>query len=379
MLLIHLCLFNLLTTQKLNIKAQWEMMKCIIIITTLLVFTGSITAQTNEVQLPIKNFEKLWTEFCNRYANFELKRVDWFAVYDKYRPLVNENTTNKELFELSCNMLQELNDGHVTIEPDFVEDDQISCGPPYEFHFDKEFPTATEFRQFNAVVETTLSQAGFSSAIKPKVTKETNFQYRLSNSLGYLRLDEMTEKATFGRFSRAVDQAIEKFKNKKGIIIDLRFNGGGWDKNAYKLASRFITKDDVIGHFKKTKYNGRIGYTPLKYKGISPNGKHQFTKRIVILTSDYTASAAEVFVLLMKDLPNVTLIGDHTEGIFSDMYEFKLPNKWKISLSHQQFFSQKAVNYEGKGIWPEIRILNSQNDIQNQNDPVIERAIQFLN
>ena len=73
----------------------------------------------------------------------------------------------------------------------------------------------------------------------------------------------------------------------------------------------------------------------------------QFVQSIVILTSDYTASAAEVFLLLMKDLPYVTIVGDHSEGIFSDVYEFKLPNKWEIGLSHQQFFSMDSTNYEG--------------------------------
>jgi len=98
----------------------------------------------------------------------------------------------------------------------------------------------------------------------------------------------------------------------------------------------------------------------------------------VILTSDFTASAAEVFLLLVKDLPNVTLIGDDTEGIFSDIKEFKLPNKWEVGLSHQQFFSQDMQNYEGVGISPSIKILNSQEDIEIQSDAVIRAGVEYL-
>jgi len=80
----------------------------------------------------------------------------------------------------------------------------------------------------------------------------------------------------------------------------------------------------------------------------------------------------------MKELPNVTIIGDTTEGIFSTMYEFTLPNHWEVSLSNEQFFSEAKNNYEGLGIAPDIKVVNSRIDIENQNDPVIEMAISHL-
>ncbi|MEL7221232.1 MAG: S41 family peptidase, partial [Bacteroidota bacterium] len=104
----------------------------------------------------------------------------------------------------------------------------------------------------------------------------------------------------------------------------------------------------------------------------------QYTGPIVILTSDFTASAAEVFLLLVKDLPNVTIIGDNTEGIFSDMYEFKLPNKWQVSLSHQQYLSKDKMNYEGIGIAPDILIVNRREDLEGRYDPVLKEAINYL-
>ena len=334
-------------------------------------------SQQKEVNSPVKNFEKLWQTFNLRYANFELKQVDWDEVYQKYRPLVSHETTNEALFEICCLMLQELNDGHVSIIPDFTEAD-IECGPPYEFKLAVAFQNSNELQQFEAIMDKELVKNGFSEPIRPKVTESTNFQYRTSNELGYLRLDEMTEEHTLGRFNRALDEAISAFQNKKGIIIDLRFNGGGWDYSAYKLASRLISGSTKVGHFERTRITGTSRYTEKKYRSIKPRGKLQFTQSIVILTSDYTASAAEVFLLLMKDLPYVTLVGDHSEGIFSDVYEFKLPNNWEVGLSHQQFFSQDGTNYEGSGILPDIPVLNTKEDLENKTDPVIAAAIKQL-
>jgi C-terminal processing protease CtpA/Prc len=128
----------------------------------------------------------------------------------------------------------------------------------------------------------------------------------------------------------------------------------------------------------RTKIKGKEEYTEMEYKKVNSGGKNQFTNSIIILTSDFTASAAEVFLLLMKELPNVVIIGDKTEGIFSTMYEFTLPNQWEVSLSHEQFFSKSKENYEGQGITPNISVLNSKIDIEHQHDPVIEMAINYL-
>lgn len=352
-------------------------MKIVFTILIVLAFNGIGISQIHEVNSPINNFEKLWRIFDKRYANFDLKKINWNEVYVKYRPLINEKTTNEELFKTACLMLQELNDGHVTIEPNFKEND-IECGPPYEFKLDLAFNSEEKFQEFELAINSELVKNGFSEPKGNRITKETNFHYRISDSFGYLRIDEMTENTTFGKFARTIDNAIKHFQKKGGLIIDLRFNGGGWDSNAYKLASRFVTKGETIGHFERTRIKGKDEFTPMKYRKIKSGGKIQFTNQIVILTSDFTASAAEVFLLLMQELPNATIVGDSTEGIFSDMYEFKLPNKWNVTLSHQQYFSESKVNFEGKGITPDIRVLNMSTNIEHQNDPVIEKAIGFL-
>ncbi len=342
-------------------------------------FHGIGLTQVNDVNKPVENFESLWSEFDSRYANFELKQINWNKVYEKYRPQVNKNTTNEELYEVCCAMLQELKDGHVRILPGF-KDDKLECGPSYACNIQLEFNSEEKYVAFQYVIDKELKKNGFSAPVKNNVAKNTNtnFQYRFSDVYGYLRLDEMTRKNTSGKYQRAIDEAIEALHQKQGLIIDLRFNGGGWDSSAYKLASRFVAEKSSLGHYERTRIKGKNEFAPMKHREIKSGGKKQFTNPIVILTSCYTASAAEVFILLLKGLPNVTIIGNNTEGMFSDIYRFKLPNRWNVTLSNQQFFSMNKENFEGKGFSPDVLVLNGEKDIERQSDPVINAAVTVL-
>lgn len=334
------------------------------------------SAQQQEIDDPIKNFEALWITFQERYANFALKQIDWEQIYQEYQPQITPQTTNIELYEICCAMLQELKDGHVTLEPNF-EESEIDCGPPYAFRYDQLLRTEADQRLFAQAMNTTFSNHGFSNVQKVDVSEETNFQYRVSPDWGYLRVDEMTEKLILRKLEKGLNQAMQAFQGKKGLILDMRFNGGGWDYAGLKIARRLIC-EKKISHYKKKRKKGTDSFTPLKTIYLKPKGKFPFTKPIIILTSDYTASAAEVFVLALKDLPYVTLLGDITEGIFSDMYPFTLPNGWDITLSHMQFFSADMANFEGKGIEPDVKMLNSRDDLSDKRDYVLEKAIELL-
>jgi hypothetical protein len=49
---------------------------------------------------PVENFELLWKEVNDKYTLFDYKNIDWQAVYQKYRPQVNDKTTDEDLFNV---------------------------------------------------------------------------------------------------------------------------------------------------------------------------------------------------------------------------------------------------------------------------------------
>ena len=65
------------------------------------------------------NFEALWTILDEHYCFFDYKQkeygLDWNNVYTKYKVRVNDNMSTTQLFEVLCDMLGELRDGHVNL------------------------------------------------------------------------------------------------------------------------------------------------------------------------------------------------------------------------------------------------------------------------
>ncbi|WP_438711288.1 S41 family peptidase [Aquimarina muelleri] len=352
-------------------------MKNVLTIIVLLTLNSQLFAQDMQIQEPIKNFDQLWNQFNDRYAFFEHKNVDWNTIYKKYRPLLDERTTNDSLFNVCNEMLLELKDGHVGLVQFDGNKVIRESNDGHQNILIKKFPITKDSEpnifQLVDLTNLTLQKNGFSNLIK---SESKLLQISESKDYGYLVIAAM-EDFKSNEINSFMTKAIDLFKNKKGVIIDLRTNQGGYDSNSRNILGYFTDKKR-IGYLKKTRKKGTNSYSKLKTKYIKPKGNQQFTKPVVLLTSDLTASAADVFTLMSKELPHVTIIGGNTQGIFSDVYEFKLPNGWKGRLSHQQYFSADMQNYEGIGVEPHIKLLNEKEDIINGFDPLIVKAIEVL-
>jgi C-terminal processing protease CtpA/Prc len=99
----------------------------------------------------------------------------------------------------------------------------------------------------------------------------------------------------------------------------------------------------------------------------------------VVLTSSYTVSAAEIGLLALKELPNVTIIGENTAGALSDMMERQLPNGWEFSLPHQVYEAVDGTHFEGPGIPPDIAIPMNIEAFDQGRDRILEAATTYLN
>src|SRR3981189_789514 len=118
-------------------------------------------------QDPERNFEALWRTFNQRYPFFKLRNVDWNKQYRAYRPKVTSKTGDDELFNILCQMLDPLNDGHVELEAKVCGKKRYFT-PEKKPRFWQEF-TKREIKQLCKTTDKTLVDNAGRSSSSPAV------------------------------------------------------------------------------------------------------------------------------------------------------------------------------------------------------------------
>jgi C-terminal processing protease CtpA/Prc len=83
--------------------------------------------------------------------------------------------------------------------------------------------------------------------------------------------------------------------------------------------------------------------------------------------------------MVLKSLPNATVMGETTFGIFSEAIPRMLPNGWIFSLSTMRLYAPDGQFYEQQGIAPDIEVLPDPDELMAGNDNMLEAALEYIN
>lgn len=309
---------------------------------------------------PEKNFEYLWSEYDRTYGLFEVKNLDWDSVYAVYRPQVTPQTTETELYDILREMLSIFNDNHVSLIPTNPNLHNYSSGlldqlgPQEDFYFEL-VKTAylTDFKTYSDNVHSG----------------------RLPSNIGYIHMAGFVDPKA--KTEQWIDAILTDLEGTKGIVFDIRDNGGGDDSKAQAVASRFAAQNTLYMYTRKRNGPKHSDFAAPVYWYLNPTGK-AYHKPVVLLTSRYSVSAAETFSLAMKAVPTVTLVGDTTSGAFSDAVVREMPNGWQFTVSVGEFRNAQGHCPEGIGVPPHIFVRNTRQDIEGGHDLMLEKALEVL-
>lgn len=345
-----------------------------------------------------KVFVEFWELYDRYYPSFNRKGIDWQSVYNQYYPQITNKTTDDELFEILTKIMTTINDGH-----SHLEYKEQAAGAADNFH-----PQLMEMLEKNRAAKVKLEA---SSIDNPYLSYGTLLD---DENIGYIhskRFEPMSEKdKEFDVYKKIVDEALNKLKNKRSIVIDVRDNGGGQGAYSFYLAGRFLNSsiqdfarqryktdkgnaessfsqwvtEDYAGIKDKRAEEGVIGsFEPSELDHVNLSGDFQFTKPVIVLTSKGTASAAEYFTLAMKTQSHVSTVGNTTFGIFSGSERITLENgngKWITNISVQDVeikYNGSYKNFEGRGVEPDYMMLPSEDQIKEGRDIHLEKAIEI--
>lgn len=353
--------------------------------------TDNLLAQTDLAT----NFEFLWHTMNDYYAFFELRDIDWQGVYEEYRPQVTSTTTKHQFFEMMEEIFSQFGDGHLSLSDgeEYESDGTAFNGFILEVLRSELVDAEDDFEEawrnlktYNDHVLTTLLQE---HKLYSHEESDAIRWGKLSDNIGYIRVDrvqninvkgEQEEADNFLEQLTLISQdlidtdtimqiALADIGTSDALIIDLRFNGGGYDNVSLKIASYFSHSAQIIGTKKtRNKYFESAEY-PLN---IAKSPIEAYTKPIYVITGRSTGSGGEVLSMALKALPQTTLIGEATNGSVSDILEHSLPNGWVLSLSHEVYTDVEGTNIESIGVTPDVEmpVYASQDLMYVSNTPI---------
>jgi hypothetical protein len=331
---------------------------------------------TRPADTPVANFDVFWTTYAENYPFFALRKVDWDAARTRYRPRVKPDTKPEELFAIFEQMIEPLHDAHTFLGAQAMKK---------QFHGERPDPSPLgpkDFDRITAIIQKHLrgeSHTAANGRIRYGMLTDSVGYLRIAGFAGYSATPDFDEGAR--ALEAALDEALRGCEKWRGLVVDVRANGGGSDVYGVMVASR-LAPHDYLAFAKKARSDPRDPrlFTPLQETWVRPGRKPRFEGPVVLLTGRHSVSAAETFTMaLMGRRPAVTRVGENTQGVFSDVLGRRLPNGWRFGLPNEIFVTRSGEAFDGPGIPPDVTVpVFPRADLENGRDGALDKALQIL-
>ena len=225
-------------------------------------------------------------------------------------------------------------------------------------------------------IEITVRRRGVKKALIFNITREV-IQVQsvkselIDNNIGYIRLTSFNENS-----SEQIKEKINKLnKNKdlKGYILDLRNNPGGLLSQAIKISDFFLENGEIVSTRSRQASENRKWFAR---KGDLTNGK-----TLIILINYGSASASEIVAGALKDHKRAIILGENSYGKGSVQSIIPLKNRGAIRLTIAKYYLPSGKSISEVGVTPDIQVAEGSDDFKfnSETDNQLNFAIKLLN
>lgn len=299
-------------------------------------------------------FNEVWNDFDRNYPYFTHKKTDWDSVYQHYLPKIDEGMSTKALADIIGEMTMGLRDIHVA----FKTSDTYYHYRKRDFYPENPPSNATNY----------LSDVSLDNSVATYGT--------IANS-NFIYLRIKTFNGSSGNYTQLAS-LLDSIVNRDGLIIDIRNNGGGNELNGRTIAGKFVTNETLYKYTRTRSGPDRDSFTGWNASYFQPNQPVSYDKEIMLLTNRGVYSSAELFTLMMKTIPNLTLVGDTTGAASANPASRALSNGWSYYVSTWQAAGLDYTLIEDNGLAPEHYVLMDSISIAEGKDLILEKAVELL-
>jgi C-terminal processing protease CtpA/Prc len=233
------------------------------------------------------------------------------------------------------------------------------------------------------------ARPGFTLNSPAKTGTENLSAMILPGSLGYLRIDGFSGSQDEFLF----DQLMDRLRGTKGLILDLRKNGGG-DMSGDRILARLIDKE-IVRYRRSERMSSFLfanrpetffleassgsGFADWHDLKVRPLTSKKYSQPVIALISPYCFSACDTFSAALKEYQLATFVGEPTGGGTGTPLVFELPiSKFLFRYSVIRGVTSRGNSIEGAGTQPDIYLEPTIDDRINNRDSQLNKAIEIL-
>ena len=306
-------------------------------------------------------FDLVWELYDQKYVGFDVKDVDWDAVYDLYSPMVDRVNSYEEMWELIIVLVETLEDQNAWLYYNNYSEHTVHTYIPH-------------------------IEVNYVDSVLMELLEPWNFQWDYGSMWGHCVIDSIPYFAIrhfhyFFTFQSFREELVNHL-DAPGMIIDIRMSDGVSLVPAGQIPGVFTTQ--AITAFLTQHRTGpeHDDLSALTLHNVNPRS-WAYTEPIVLLMGEQNFGPAEAFASVMGQMSYVTIIGDTTggggniPGYFTQIF-WPLWDDWSITCPFARVLTADTVSIEGNGILPDIYVQTSPADFLAGHDPVLEYAIEWI-
>ena len=225
-------------------------------------------------------------------------------------------------------------------------------------------------------IEITVRRRGVKKALIFNITREV-IQVQsvkselIQDNIGYIRLTSFNENSS-DQIKKKVKQ-LNKNKDLKGYILDLRNNPGGLLSQAIKISDFFLENGEIVSTKSRQVSENRKWFAK---KGDLTNGK-----TLIVLINYGSASASEIVAGALKDHKRAIILGENSYGKGSVQSIIPLKNRGAIRLTIAKYYLPSGKSISEVGVTPDIEVIEGSDDFKfnSETDNQLKFALKLLN
>ncbi len=189
----------------------------------------------------------------------------------------------------------------------------------------------------------------------------------IDDDIGYIAFNVFMDPVNL--MSNFAD-AIESYRDRRGIVVDLRGNRGGIAAMAMGLAGWFVSEPNA--------YLGTMYMRDAELRMVVNPRLGSYDGPVAILVDGCSASCAEIFAGGLRDLGRARIFGSPTAGAALPAAVERLPNGDGFMYPVADYISRNGDRFEGTGVLPDVEAGYSRNALLAGHDRALEAALEWI-